>query len=53
MSFTPTEKNGFAVKKKILIRWQTSQNKYACPLSRRITSVSWVIRKPSGLSWMI
>ena len=53
MSFTTPEKNEFAVTKKNLIRWQTSQNKFVCRLSRRITSVSFVIRKPSGLSWMI
>jgi hypothetical protein len=48
-----TEKNEFAVKKKILTRWQISQNKFACPLSQRITNVSFLTLKRSAQSWMI
>jgi hypothetical protein len=53
MSLTTTEKNEIAIKKKGLTHWRTSQNKFACRLSQLITSVFFLIRKPSGLSWMI
>jgi hypothetical protein len=53
MCVTTTEKNEIAMKKKSLVPWRISQNKFACPLSQMITSVLFLIRKPSGLSWMI
>lgn len=53
MSLTTTEKNEIAIKKKGLTHWRISQNKFACPLSQMITRVFFLIRKPSGLSWMI